>query len=59
MSVFQTLEKHFATKKAMPGPHQMVEFEDKIISLDFSQEVDGWQLLPLTYPGVRYMSVFW
>lgn len=61
MSILQALENHFATKKAEPGPHQKVEFEDKEISMDIPRGgitvQNGWHLHPLTHPGVRYISV--
>ena len=61
MSILQALENHFATKKAEPGPHQKVEFEDKEISMDIPRGgitvQNGWHLHPLTHPGVRYILV--
>ena len=60
--MFKALQNHFATKNAEPGPHQKVEFENKEISMDIPREGitvrNGWHLLPLTHPGVRYILAY-
>ena len=46
----------FAKAAAIPGPIQMVKFEDDQITLDIPEEgivlENGWTITPHTYPGV-------
>ena len=49
------IKNEYNEKGAQPGPHQVVEFESDMITLDIPMEgitKDGWKITPLMRPVV-------
>lgn len=53
------VNEEYKRKGARPGPHQVIEFESDMITLDIPMEgitTDGWKITPLMRPVVSWQT---